>query len=75
MIYTKQDMVSAFEKGWHSVNDYDTLETALEDFVGKMEADEAEFEAEVEDDRPENHWNFDRDSAAMEDWRLRKDSK
>lgn len=47
MIYTKQDMVSAFEKGWNAAEDYDELSSALEDFVGRMEADEAEFEAEV----------------------------
>lgn len=62
MIYTKQDMVSAFEKGWYAAEDYDELSSALEDFVGRMEADEADMK-------------FDKESEAMEDWRLRKDSK
>ena len=72
-------MVTAFEKGWNAVEDYDELSSAMEDFVGRMEADEAEFEAEVLGEYMEEGGEFTIDDfrrveSQMEDWKLRKDS-
>lgn len=85
MTYTKEDLITAFQIGWESADDYDSYESALEDFVGKMEAKEKDAEIEafkkgyikagVDWLNEEGEvWDYDRDSEAMEDYRLRKDS-
>ena len=47
MKYNREDLITAFQIGWETTEDYDSYESALEDFVGKIEAKEKDAEIEA----------------------------
>jgi hypothetical protein len=74
---TKEDLITAFQIGWESAEDYDSYESALEDFVGKMEAKEKddEIEAFKKGYIKSGIDRLNEEGEAMEDMRLRRDSR